>query len=165
MAKMDRVVVLAATLVGLSGCGGGGGSTYADMPAGASSPDAAVEVFLRAAQEAQAARQGGEFPTANRAYARMAAVFGTDRGSIAKAYPEQEVRDRMIVLAACLRPTLFRITSQPDFEAQRNRETLVTAEITRDRNEIISLPFRVVQANDDRWYVEQIHLSVDSFSC
>ncbi len=91
-------------------------------------------------------------------------MFGTDRGSIAKSYPEQEVMNRMIVLAACLRPTTFRIISQPDFAARSKRQTLVTAEIARAA-EILTLPFRVVLASDDRWYIEQIRLSAESFSC
>jgi hypothetical protein len=91
-------------------------------------------------------------------------VFGTEHGSISRAYPEQEVRDRMIVLAACIRPVTFRIRSQPDFSARDRGETLVTAEIARTPTNV-TLPFRVVIATDDRWYIEQIVLSLQTFEC
>ncbi|NIN70843.1 MAG: hypothetical protein GTO46_02685 [Gemmatimonadetes bacterium] len=164
MRKADRVAVLAAVLVGLGGCGGGGGTSSIDVPVGAATPEEAVEAFLSAAKEAQEAKAAGEFERVRVAYQRMAAVFGTDQGSISRAYPEQEVTDRMIVLAACLRPVSFRITSQPDFSARERGESLVTAEIARTPTNV-TLPFRVVLARDDRWYIEQIILSLQTFEC
>jgi hypothetical protein len=162
--KADRVAVLAAVLVGLGGCSGGGGSSSIDVPVGASSPEEAVETFLNAAKEAQDAKQEGQFEQTRVAYQRMAAVFGTDRGSISRAFSDQEVRDRMIVLAACIRPVSFRITSQPDFTARDRGRTTVTAEIARTPQNV-TLPFSVVLAKDDRWYIEQIHLSLQTFAC
>jgi len=162
--KAGRVAVVAAVLVGLGGCSGGVGSSSVELPAGAATPEEAVETFLNAAKEAQEAKAAGAFERVRIAYRRMAAVFGTDQGSISKAYPEQEVTDRMIVLAACLRPVSFRITSQPDFSARDRGETTVTAEIARLPANI-SLPFRVVLADDDRWYIEQIVLSLQTFEC
>lgn len=164
MRKADRVAVLAAVLVGLGGCGSGGGSSSLTVPVGAATPEEAVETFLSAAKEAQEARAEGEFEVVRLGYERMAAVFGTEDGSISRAYSEQEVRDRMIVLAACLRPVNFRITSQPDFSARDRGETTVTAEIARTPANM-SLPFRVVLAKDDRWYIEQIVLSLQTFVC
>ncbi len=158
------MAVLAAVLVGLGGCGGGGGTSSIDVPVGAATPEEAVEAFLSAAKEAQEAKAAGEFERVRVAYQRMAAVFGTDQGSISRAYPEQEVTDRMIVLAACLRPVSFRITSQPDFSARERGESLVTAEIARTPTNV-TLPFRVVLARDDRWYIEQIILSLQTFEC
>jgi hypothetical protein len=70
----------------------------------------------------------------------------------------------MIVLAACIRPVAFRITSQPDFSARDRGETLVTAEIARTPTNV-TLPFRVILARDDRWYIEQIILSLQTFEC
>jgi hypothetical protein len=162
--KADRVAVLAAVLVGLGGCGGGGGTSSIDMPAGAASPEEAVETFLNAANEAQEAKAAGEFERVRVSYERMAAVFGTDQGSISRSYPEQEVRDRMIVLAACIRPVSFRIVSSPDFSARDRGEMLVTAEIARTPTNV-TLPFRVILARDDRWYIEQIILSLQTFEC
>jgi hypothetical protein len=160
------VAVLAAVLVGLGGCGGGagGGPSSIETPVGAATPEEAVESFLNAAKEAQEAKEAGEFERVRVAYQRMAAVFGTRAGSISKAYPEQEVTDRMIVLAACIRPVSFRITSQPDFSARDRGEMVVTAEIAR-LPENVTLPFRVVLAGDDRWYIEQIILSLQNFEC
>ncbi|UCC73138.1 MAG: hypothetical protein JSV86_00815 [Gemmatimonadota bacterium] len=163
MRKADRVAVLAAVLVGLGGCGGGGTSSL-DVPVGAATPEEAVETFLNAAKEAQEAKDAGQFEQSRRAYARMAAVFGSEEGSISKAYPEQEVRDRMIVLAACFRPVNFRITSQPDLMARERGETVVTADIAR-APENVTLPFTVVRARDDRWYIVQVHLSLQTFTC
>lgn len=164
MRMADRVAVLAAVLVGLGGCSGGGGSSSLTVPVGAATPEEAVETFLNAAKEAQEAKAEGEFEVVRLAYERMAAVFGTEDGSISKAYSEQEVRDRMIVLAACLRPVSFRIRSQPDFSAADRGETVVTAEIARAPANV-TLPFRVVLAGDGRWYIEQIVLSMQTFEC
>lgn len=164
MHKADRVAVLAAVLVGLGGCGGGGGTSYINVPVGAATPEEAVETFLNAAKEAQEAKAEGQFERVRVAYETMAAVFGTEQGSISRAYPEQEVRDRMIVLAACIRPVTFRIRSQPDFSARDRGETLVTAEIARTPTNV-TLPFRVILARDDRWYIEQIILSLQTFEC
>ncbi|UCC82368.1 MAG: hypothetical protein JSW46_15480 [Gemmatimonadota bacterium] len=164
MRKADRVAVLAAVLVGLVGCGGGGSTSSLDVPVGAATPEEAVEAFLSAAKQAQEAKAAGEFEQVRVAYQRMAAVFGTDQGSISRAYPEQEVTDRMIVLAACLRPVSFRITSQPDFSARERGESLVTAEIARTPTNV-TLPFRVVLARDDHWYIEQIILTLQTFEC
>jgi hypothetical protein len=159
------VAVLAAVLVGLSGCSGGSGSYYSvEIPMGAATPEEAVETFLSAAKVAQEAKAAGEFERVRVAYQRMAAVFGTDQGSISRSYPEQEVTDRMIVLAACLRPVNFRITSQPDFSARERGQTTVTADIARLPANI-TLPFRIVLAGDDRWYIEQIVLSLQTFEC
>lgn len=159
-------VVAVAVLAGMVGCGGSGRNVAGmeGLMEGGSTPDGAVETFLEAARESQALKNAGELTQAGRAYQRMAAVFGTQRGSIRRSYPATEVRDRMIVLAACLRPDRFRITSQPDPRAYDNEQTVVTAEITRD-SDTISLPFRVVLGGDDRWYIEQIQLSTSSFSC
>ncbi len=165
MRKAVRVVAVAA-LAGIAGCGGGGRGVggMEGLVEGGSTPERAVEMFLDAARESQALKSAGELTEAGRAYERMAAVFGTQRGSIRHSYSAEEVRDRMIVLAACLRPDQYRITSQPDPRAYENEQTVVTAEITRDVD-TVSLPFRVVLGGDERWYIEQIQLSASSFSC
>ncbi len=155
----------AAVVLGLCGCGGGGGgSSNIPMTEGASSPEAAVEIFLSSAGEAQQAKLAGDLPRARDGYERMGAVFGTEDGSIFHSYANDEVMDRMIVLAACLRPIAYRIISRPDPDAWRRKETLVTAELSRD-GVTLSLPFRTVLGPDDRWFVEQIHLETGSFAC
>ncbi|UCF18364.1 MAG: hypothetical protein JSU87_10445 [Gemmatimonadota bacterium] len=161
---LRRAVVLAVIVAGLGGCGGGSVTPQATPAMGAMSPEEAVQIFLAAAQEAQAAKQAGDFTEAGRAYERMAAVFGTKDGSIRNAYSSQEVRDRMVVLAACLRPVEFRIVTQSDPAARSGGETLVTAEIKRDED-MLTLPFRCVFGRGDQWFIEQIHLSLSSFSC
>jgi hypothetical protein len=158
--KADGTAVVLLTLLGLSGCAGG--TARLEVPEGAASPEEAVEVFLSAAQEAVQARRAGTFTEAERAYERMASVFGTEHGSIQRAYSAQEVRDRMIVLAACLRPSSFRVITQPDPAAWSARRTTVTVELTRG-TESAALPFRVVLGRGDRWFIEQIDLS--SFAC
>jgi hypothetical protein len=155
---------MVAILVGLVGCGGGSPARTAAPVVGAASPEEAVEAFLDAAREAQSAKAAGEHSAAGRAYDKMAGVFGTEQGSISRSYPAQEVRDRMVVLAACLRPTAFRVITQPDPEAWREKKTVVTAELRRD-GETLSLPFRCVLGRGDRWYIEQIQLSISSFAC
>lgn len=159
---MGKRLVMGALLIGLGACSGGG--TTVEGITGAGSPEASVEAFLSAAREAQQAKAAGEFTQADRAYERMASVFGTRNGSIRKAYPASEVHDRMVILAACLRPTTFRIVSQPDPQARANGQTIVTAELIRD-SEALTLPFRTVLASGDRWFVEQIQLDQSSFTC
>ncbi|UCC48406.1 MAG: hypothetical protein JSV41_13240 [Gemmatimonadota bacterium] len=160
MRKAHRTAVAVVTMLGLSGCAGG--RARLEIPEGAASPEEAVEVFLSAAREAVQARRGGAFTDAERAYERMAAVFGTEQGSIQRAYSAQEVRDRMVVLAACLRPVSFRFITQPDPGVWRTRRTTVTIELTR-ATEMAALPFRVVLGRGERWFIEQIDLS--SFAC
>lgn len=160
MSKPHRTVAAVVTLLGLGGCAGG--AARLDVPEGAASPEEAVEVFVSAAREAVQARRAGIFTDAERAYERMAAVFGTEQGSIQRALSAQEVRDRMVVLAACLRPTSFRFITQPDAGAWRARRTMVTIELTRE-TEVVALPFRVVLGRGERWFIEQIDLS--SFAC
>jgi len=164
---VERVVVVAAAvLIGLSGCsGGGGGSTDTmdmTLPEGAASPEQAVEVFLDAVTESQRAKAAGEFTEADRAYERMASVFGTDRGSISKSFSAEEVRNRMIVLAACFRPIAYRIVTQPDPGAWESKAATVTAELQRGQ-EVLTLPFRLVLSSEERWFIEQIDVS--TLSC
>jgi hypothetical protein len=164
VARVDKAVILTGALMALSGCGGGGGggSSNLNVPEGALSPDQAVETFMLAVQEAQRSRATGELTDADLAYQRMAAVFGTESGSIRRSYSSEEVRNRMIVLAACLRPTEFRRLSSIDPEAGRKGWTLISVQINRG-GELMTLPFRVVLGRGDRWFIEQIDLS--NFIC
>lgn len=160
MRTADRWVMMTAALLGLTGCSGG--SARPEMPEGAANPEEAVDVFLKSSQDALLARRNGNLSEADRAYERMAAVFGTENGSIFRSHPADDVRSRMIVLAACLRPIGFRILSQFDPQAQRSGRTSVTVELTRGR-ETMNLPFFVVKGRQERWFIEQIEVS--SFSC
>ena len=159
MRKVERVVV-AVALLGLSGCGGSSSSSTMgmDLPEGAASPEQAVETFLDAVMESQRAKAAGEFTEADEAYARMASVFGTEKGSISRSFPADEVYDRMLVLAACFRPTAYRIITQPDPRARQARQTRVTVELRRGQ-QAIALPFRLVLSKDERWFIEQIDVS------
>jgi hypothetical protein len=152
------VAVLATVMWLVSGCSGGGRSISPDIREGSASPEQAVETFLSAATEAQRARTAGEFTTADRAYERMAAVFGTEEGSVHRTMSAEEVRSRMLVLAACIRPTAFRIITQPDAQAWRNKTTVVTVEVTRPEGSI-NLPFRLVLGRGEQWYIEQIDVA------
>lgn len=143
------------------GCGGGG-RTDPGLPEGASSPDGAVEAFLSAAKEAHEARARGELGQADRAYDRMAAVFGTESGTIRRSRSSEEVRSRMIVLSACLRPSSFRIVSGGDVDSRMEGRVVVTVELRR-ADQVHTLPFRVVRGSGDRWFIEQIELG--SFAC
>lgn len=157
MRTIDRVVVTAALMWLASGCSGGR-SISPEIREGAASPEQAVETFLSAATEAQRARAAGEFTAADRAYERMAGVFGTEDGSVYRTLSAEEVRGRMLVLAACIRPTTFRITTQPDPQAWRNKTTVVTVQVNRPQG-AVSLPFRLVLGRGDQWYIEQIDVS------
>ena len=159
MRKVERVVV-AAVLLGLSGCGGSSSSSTMSLglPEGAASPEQAVETFLDAVTESQRAKAAGEFTEADEAYERMASVFGTEKGSISRSFSAEEVRNRMLVLAACFRPTAYRIITQPDPRAWQAKQTTVTVELRRGR-ETLTLPFRVILGKDERWFIEQIEVT------
>ena len=90
-------------------------------------------------------------------------VFGTEAGSISRAYSSAEVRNRMIVLSSCLRPDAFQVISPTDSEAWRSGRTTVTVELNR-RSERLTLPFVTVLGRGDRWFIEQIDFTT-SFSC
>jgi hypothetical protein len=123
--------VLVAVAGWLTGCGGGtsaGTGGASPVAEGESSPETAVETFLFAAKEGLEARLAGEFTVADRAYEKMAAVFGTENGSIRRSYDASEVRDRMIVLSSCLRPAQFTIISHPDPNAWQKKVTVVTVD-------------------------------------
>ncbi len=158
--RVERVVV-GAVVLALFGCGGARNPALS-VPEGAASAEQAVETFLSAVQAAQRARAAGEFTEADRAYERMAAVFGTERGSIQRSFSAEEVRNRMLVLAACLRPTSYRIISAPDPQAFRAKRAQVTVELRRGA-ETATLPFRLVYGRGERWFIDQIDVS--SFSC
>jgi hypothetical protein len=157
---------MSLALAGLAGCGGAPGAASqgagAPVQEGGSSPEQAVEGFLTAAQEGARARAAGEFTEADRAYERMAALFGTEEGSINRSLSAQEVRSRMVFMSACLRPASFRIVSQPDPGAWTAKKTVVTADLTRDTG-LSTLPFSVVLGRGDRWFIDRIDLT--SFAC
>jgi hypothetical protein len=157
--------VLVAVAGWLTGCGGGtsaGTGGASPVAEGESSPETAVETFLFAAKEGLEARLAGEFTVADRAYEKMAAVFGTENGSIRRSYDASEVRDRMIVLSSCLRPAQFTIISHPDPNAWQKKVTVVTVDIVRDAG-TSTLPFSVLVGRGDRWYIERIDLG--EFTC
>ncbi len=162
MRTIDRVAVTAAILLVFSGCSGGGGSISPEIREGAASPEQAVEVFLSASTEAQRARAAGEYTVADRAYERMAGVFGTEEGSVYRSLSREEVRSRMLVLAACIRPVTFRIITQPDPQAWRAKTTNVTVEVTRPQG-VVNLPFRLVLGRGDQWYI--VRIDVSNLSC
>lgn len=151
-----RVIVAAA--VGLGGCGGRGGSTPLGVTEGALSPEQAAETFLAAAQEAGRHRSAGAFTEADRAYERMAAVFGTESGSIHRSMSAEDVRSRMIVLSACLRPGTYRIIVQSDAISRQRGKAGVTVEVDRGSDTLV-LPFSVVRGREDRWFIDRIDIS------
>ena len=168
MRTANRVVVgtvLVAVAGWLAGCGGSSSAGTGEpslVAEGESSPETAVETFLFAAKEANEARAAGQFTVADRAYEKMAAVFGTENGSIRRSYDASEVRDRMIVLSACLRPIQFTIISHPDPDAWQRKVTVVTVDLIRDSGRT-TLPFNVLVGRGDRWYIERIDLG--EFTC
>ena len=157
-----RTAVAVIFGLAMTGCGGAAPSAGPEVPEGAPTAEQAVEIFLKSAQEAKGARERGELGAADQAYARMAAVFGTDDGSIRRAYPAGEVRSRMIVLSACLRPISFRISSQGVMRSQTEGRTVVTVDLERDDG-THTLPFRLVRGRAGRWFIEQIEFG--SFAC
>ena len=163
MGKFERVVAV-AVLLGLSGCGGSSSSSTMGMnlPEGAASPEQAVETFLDAVMESQRAKAAGEFTEADEAYERMASVFGTEEGSISRSFSYDEVYKRMLVLAACFRPTAYRIITQPDPRAWQAKQTRVTVELRRGQ-QALALPFRLVLGKNERWFIEQI--DVQNITC
>ena len=162
--KADRVVVGIAAAVAaawLAGCGAAARPSPGTTE-GATSPETAVETFLAAAQDAILSRQAGEFTAADRGYEKMTSVFGTENGSISRAFSAEDVRSRMIVLSACLRPRSYSVTSTPDPQAWENKRTTVSIVLTRDVGDS-RLAFSLVLGRGDRWFIERIDLS--EFAC
>ncbi len=162
MVGWNRTAILMFGVLSLGGLGGcGGGAPELELPEGAATPTEAVETFLNAARDAVQARQTGEVEQAEQALLRMAAVFGTENGTIQRSYSQEEVRNRMIVLSACLRPSEFRLISRYEPDSSRRRAD-ISVELTRGQN-TSTLPFHLVRGRGDRWFIERVDLS--TFSC
>ena len=159
MRWVKRLWLVAAIAFGLGGCGSGGANTTPPGVAeGGLSPEQTVETFLVGATDAMRYRAVGNFTDADRAYERMAAVFGTERGSVHRTMSAEEVRNRMIVLSACLRPASHRIIAESDFASRQSGQASVTVELSRGKD-TLTLPFRIVIGPEDRWFIDRIDLS------
>lgn len=159
MRTAERTVIMVVAAIGLVGCGGSRDSAPAlQVPEGAASPEQAVETFLSGAQDARRHRAAGAFTEADRDYDRMAAVFGTEDGSVHRTMSAEEVRNRMIVLSACFRPTNFRIIAESDALARSSGRATVTVDVDRG-DDSLSLPFSLVLGRGDRWFIDRIDMS------
>lgn len=157
-----RLGLVAAIGFGLGGCGSGGASTAPPGVAeGGLSPEQTVETFLAGATEATRYRAAGNFTDADRAYERMAGVFGTQQGSVHRTMSAEEVRNRMIVLSACFRPVRYRIVAESDFASRESGQASVTAQVQRGEDSL-TLPFRVVLGREDRWFIDRIDMTAVS---
>ncbi len=165
MLRIERAVVVAVAL-GLSGCGAGGGPAALGIPEGGTSPEQAIEALLTAAQEAVQARRAGRVSDADRGYEQMAAMFGTESGSIRRSRSAEYVRNWAITISTCLRPSAFRILTQSTPQLRATGRVSGSFELSRGGEggqETFILQFRAVRGRGDRWFIDLIDLS--DFTC
>lgn len=130
------VLLLAAALLQACGAGGPRPSGVPGAPAAA----AAVEQFLRLAQQ--------------RRYDEMGWLFGNDRGSVFRRLPAAEVEQRMYALATVLQHEAFAIGGETPLPRGRVRFTVTL----RQNGRQVPVPFVAARGPEDRWYVEEVGL-------
>ncbi len=137
---LKSVVLLVAAAVG--GCASGGGTIPPGMVVGGASSMAAVEDFLQAANAEN--------------YARMTALFGTDKGSAVKRFGLSDVELRMIVISKLLKH------SEYDLQPASNRavspsQIRYVVRLEGTRHGTVDVPI-VTATNGSRWFVEKLEL-------
>jgi hypothetical protein len=134
----------AAFLAFAAACGGGAPSGPRATPhgiPGAVAPAAAVEQFLRLAEQKQ--------------YLEMGWIFGTREGPVLERMPQGEVEQRMYGLASVLEHDRFAIRDQQPVPGGLGTETQMTVRI-HNRTGDVDVPFTAVRGPGDRWFVEKI---------
>ena len=114
----------------------------AGMVVGGTSSMAAAEDFLQAANAEN--------------YARMTALFGTEKGSAVKRFGLSNVERRMIVLSALLKHSEYDL--QPESKRAVNASQIrYVARLEGTRKGIVDVP--IVTATDgSRWFVEKLEI-------
>ncbi|CAN5851087.1 hypothetical protein BH23GEM3_BH23GEM3_12120 [soil metagenome] len=110
---------------------------------GAEMPAAAVERFLRLAAEKE--------------YAEMGWVFGTDRGPVIRRDSPQDVERRMFALANLLENEMFVVSAQSPVPGRTGAAMQFDVLITQ-RGRQYTVPFTTVRGPGQRWFVEQVQV-------
>ncbi|MEN8144574.1 MAG: hypothetical protein ABFS14_06430 [Gemmatimonadota bacterium] len=140
--KMLLAAVAAAATVTAAGCASGGGEVPAGMVVGGGSSKAVAEDFLQAANAEN--------------YARMTALFGTEKGSAVKRFGLSDVERRMIVLSALLKHSAYDL--QPESSrAVKASQIRYVARLEGTRRGTVDVP--IITATDgSRWFVEKLEM-------
>lgn len=110
---------------------------------GAPAPSAAVERYLRLANE--------------RSYAEMAWVFGTREGPYARQVPPRDAELLMALHSCLLRHERSAIRDERPVPGTTGEAVNYSVLLTREGWEG-SVPFRVVRGPEGRWFVEDVAL-------
>lgn len=132
----------ASLVVLLAACGGSGSAARGPAPSGvvASTPAAAVELFLGFAKQER--------------YTEMGHLFGTARGPLAERRPPLRVAQQMQALATLLRHDTFSLAGvMPGVGRPEARQVMVQL---RTGGRVVDIPFLVVQGPGGRWLVEMV---------
>jgi hypothetical protein len=128
-------------LAGLAACA----PSLREPPAGpgAVAPAAAVERFLRLANEGD--------------YVEMGWVFGNERGPVIRQQPRNTVEKWMHTLSTVLQHQTFSLSGQSALPGRSGRAVRIDVMLrTAERDH--QIPFTVVRGAGDRWYVEQFDI-------
>ncbi|HEV2147252.1 MAG TPA: hypothetical protein VGR37_07600 [Longimicrobiaceae bacterium] len=110
---------------------------------GAPAPSAAVERFLQLAAEKD--------------YAEMGYIFGTEKGAVMYRDPPGQVERRMYGIANVLQNEGYTIRGEEPIPGRMGSAVRVTAQL-RQGNRRPDVPFVVVRGPDSRWFLEQVGL-------
>lgn len=108
---------------------------------GAPAPSAAVERFLRLAQE--------------RDYVEMGWLFGTAQGPVLRRDPATEVEKRMYALSTVLQNEGFTLRAEEPVPGRTGAAVRVTVQLQQGARRPV-VPFVAVRGPDARWFVEQV---------
>lgn len=108
---------------------------------GAPAPSAAVERFLRLAQEKN--------------YTEMGWVFGTEKGPAAQTHAPAQLEKQMYALASVLQHDRYEIRGESPVPGRGAGAVQYRVAIFRGASERVA-PFTVVRGPGGRWFVEVI---------
>lgn len=136
---IPRLIPFALVLL-LAACASGGAPAPKSTP-GAPASSAAVERFLRLAQDKD--------------YGEMGWLFGTAQGSIMRRDRAGDVEKRMYALATVLQNNGYTIRGEEPIPGRTGGAVRVTVQLQQG-NRRPDVPFTVVRGPDSRWFVEQV---------
>lgn len=142
MPKLSASPLLLLGLLLLAGCAP---SLRRSAEPGAPAPAAAVERFLRLANEKE--------------YSEMAWVFGTASGPYAKQVPPRDAELRMYLFSCLLRHRSYAVRSERPVPGTVGAAVEYDVLLTKSAWEG-AVPFRAVRGPEGRWFVEDFGIAV-----
>ena len=137
--RLSRLLPLA--VVFLAACASAPNPPAPQGTPGAPAPSAAVERFLRLAQEKD--------------YVQMGWLFGTVEGPVMRRDPSSDVEKRMYALATVLQNQGYTIRGEEPIPGRIGAAVRVNVSLQQG-NRRPEVPFVAVRGPDARWFVEQV---------